>query len=146
MLRKFSVKRPKKCPFPIFCLPTFHVIFHIICFFINENITKNNWLQKFENFSEKILWSSSFSKVTSLLSDCCHSEHTNYGCDYCVSCSITIEVKASERIFQRICQNFKTRKQEILNRYFTKSTDLSFTSPAKLLPLSLNCFFCLWNS
>ena len=38
---------------------------------INENVAKNNWLQKFENFSEKILWWSSFSKVTSLqYSDC----------------------------------------------------------------------------
>ena len=53
-------------PFPSFSLSSFYVIFHVICFFINENVAKNNWLQKFENLSEKILWWSSFSKVTSL--------------------------------------------------------------------------------
>ena len=44
---------PKSRPFPNLSLPSFHVIFHVICFFINENVAKNNWLQKFENFSEK---------------------------------------------------------------------------------------------
>ena len=43
----------KSCHFPSFSLPGFHVIFHVICFFISENVTKNNWLQKFKNFSEK---------------------------------------------------------------------------------------------
>ena len=36
---------------------SFHVIFHIIFFFTtNGDIRKNNWLQKFEKFSEKLLW------------------------------------------------------------------------------------------
>ena len=61
-----SVKRPKSHPFP-----SFYVIFHVICFFIKENVAKNNWLQNFENFSEKIIWWNSFSKITSLhCSDC----------------------------------------------------------------------------
>ena len=31
----------------------FHVIFDAICFFINENVAKNNWLQKFKKLLEK---------------------------------------------------------------------------------------------
>ena len=50
-------------------------------------------------------------------------------------------MKVFAGIIQRICRNFKTRKQEILNRYFTKPIDLYFISPLKLLALSLNCFF-----
>ena len=42
----------KSRPFPWFSLSSFHVIFHVICFFINENVAENNWLQKFKNFSE----------------------------------------------------------------------------------------------
>ena len=57
------------------------------------------------------------------------------------ACSITTEVKSFGGIFQRVCQDFKTRKQEILNTYFTKRSDLCFTSPVKLLQLSLKCFF-----
>ena len=43
----------KSSPFPSFSLSSFHVIFHVICFLINENVAKNNWLQKFKNFAEK---------------------------------------------------------------------------------------------
>ena len=46
--------------------------------------------------------------------DCYQSQHTNYDSDYSVTCSITTEVKSFTGFFQRICQNFKTRKQEIL--------------------------------
>ena len=57
--------------------------------------------------------------------------------------SITTEVKSFAGIVQRICQNLKTSKQEILNIYFTKRIVLCFTSPDKLLPLSLKyIFFC----
>ena len=57
------------------------------------------------------------------------------------TCSITIEVKSFTGILQRICQDFKTKKQEILNTHITKRIDVCFTSPAKLLTLSLKCVF-----
>ena len=42
-------------------MSSFHVIFHVICFFsTNEDIRENNWLQKFGNFLEKLLWWSFF--------------------------------------------------------------------------------------
>ena len=57
------------------------------------------------------------------------------------ACSTTREGKSFAGTFQRVCQDFKTRKQEILNNYFTKRINLCFTSPLKLLPLSLKFFF-----
>ena len=50
---------------------SFFVIFYVICFFsINYDATKNNWLGKFENISEKN-FIIEYSKVTSLqFSDC----------------------------------------------------------------------------
>ena len=62
------------------------------------------------------------------------------------ACIITTEVKFFAGVFQRICQDFKTRKQEILSTYFIERIDLSFTSPVKLLPLSLKWLFFLWNN
>ena len=51
---------------------SFHVIFHVICFFsTNAGARENNWLRKFGNFSGKLLWQSFFSNVTNLqYSDC----------------------------------------------------------------------------
>ena len=69
MLRNTQRKKAEEsslsfpCPFSLLSC---HVIFHVICFFINENVAKNNWLQTFENLSGKVLWWSSFSKVTSM--------------------------------------------------------------------------------
>ena len=45
--------------------------------------------------------------------------------EYSVTCSITTEVKSFAGIFQRICQNFKTRKQEILILKCFSSSSLS---------------------
>ena len=53
------------------------------------------------------------------------SRNTNYGSDYSVTCSITTVVKSFAGIFQRICQNFKTRKQEILILRCFRSSSLS---------------------
>ena len=57
------------------------------------------------------------------------------------ACSITTEMKSFAGIFQIICQDFKTKRQEILNTFFIKRIDLCFTSPVKLLPLPLKYFF-----
>ena len=56
---------------------------------------------------------------------CYQSEHTNYGSGYSVTCSITTAVQSFAGIFQRICQNFKTRTQEIFIFKCFRSSSLS---------------------
>ena len=46
--------------------PSFYVFFYVIFFFnTNEDVTTNNWLQKFVNFLGKLLDGVSFSTIAS---------------------------------------------------------------------------------
>ena len=62
--KKHSAQKSwKSRAFPSFSLSSPHVI----CLLINENIAKNNWFQKFKNFSQKVLWWSFYSAQTATL-------------------------------------------------------------------------------